>query len=131
MTLATTVNDSPHCCSLFYAYDKQTNRFVVTSSEKTFHVAQLQENARVAGAIVLETRIVGKVQGLQFRGSMFVPSQEELSWARKLYLNRFPYAVMMDLELWIIAPNYLKLTDNQLGFGKKLLWTLDDNNTQG
>lgn len=28
----------------------------------------------------------------------------------------------MDPEMWVIAPDYLKLTDNRLGFGTKLLW---------
>jgi uncharacterized protein YhbP (UPF0306 family) len=28
----------------------------------------------------------------------------------------------MDTTLWILSIDYLKMTDNRLGFGKKLLW---------
>ena len=38
------------------------------------------------------------------------------------YLKRFPYAALAELTLWAIRPDYMKLTDNTLGFGKKLIW---------
>ena len=44
---------------------------------------------------------------------------------------RFPYAAAMDLEMWAIAPDYLKLTDNRLGFGKKTIWEADCNEKIG
>ena len=122
LTLATTIHDEPHCSSLFYAYLPQRNLFAVTSSDKTWHVEQLRQNSRVAAAVVLETKLVGKIQGLQIRGRMYRPVGEELAAAKKAYLLRFPYAAVMDPEMWVIAPDYLKLTDNRLGFGTKLLW---------
>ncbi len=122
LTLATTVDDVPHCSSLFYAYLPESNLFAVTSARDTWHVAQLHRNARVAAAVALETKIVGKVQGLQLRGRMYSPCGEELVAVRKAYLLRFPYAAVADLEMWTIAPDYMKLTDNRLGFGKKLIW---------
>ena len=42
--------------------------------------------------------------------------------ARRAYLKRFPYAALAELTLWAIRPDYMKLTDNTLGFGKKLIW---------
>ncbi len=122
MTLATVGPEGPHCSSLFYAYDPQRNRFVVTSSEKTLHVAQLLRDSRVAGAVALESRIIGKLQGVQWRGEMKRPAAGEMAWARETYLKKFPFALLMDLELWVIEPDYMKLTDNRLGFGKKLIW---------
>ena len=73
-------------------------------------------------AVVLETKLVGKIQGLQIRGRMYRPVGEESAAAKKAYLLRFPYAAVMDPDMWVIAPDYLKLTDNRLGFGTKLLW---------
>lgn len=122
LTLATTIHDEPHCSSLFYAYLPQRNLFAVTSSDKTWHVEQLRQNSRVAAAVVLETKLVGKIQGLQIRGRMYRPVGEELAAVKKAYLLRFPYAAVMDPEMWVIAPDYLKLTDNRLGFETKLLW---------
>lgn len=122
MTLATCADGIPYCASLFYTYLKDENCFVVTSSEATRHAAEVVANPRVAGSIALETRIIGKIQGVQFQGVMERPEGERRAAVRKKYLAKFPYAAVMDLELWIITPSFLKLTDNRLGFGKKLIW---------
>ena len=122
LTLATCAGDAPHCCNLFYAYLPQRNVFAVTSSDGTLHVAHLRKNPKIAASIVLETRTIGKVQGLQVRGTMTESSAEEKPDIRKAYLARFPYAAVMDLDLWVIRPDYMKLTDNRLGFGKKIIW---------
>ena len=71
--------------------------------------------------------IVGKVRGLQLRGTMARPEGEERRVARNAYLRRFPFAAVMDLELWIIRPVFFKYTDNRLGFGKKIIWENDTN----
>ncbi len=33
---------------------------------------------------------------------------------------------MPGLRLWSITPTFLKLTDNTLGFGKKLIWNAQE-----
>jgi uncharacterized protein YhbP (UPF0306 family) len=49
---------------------------------------------------------------------------DELKKARSAYLKRFPIARLMpDLNLWILSPDFIKMTDNRFGFGKKLIWT--------
>ena len=111
----------PYCSNLFYAWDG--THFVVTSSDSTRHAQDAARNPNVAAAIVLETKTVGKIQGLQLQGIMRRPCKEEMKNARKAYLRAFPFAVFMDLELWFIEPTFAKLTDNRLGFGKKLVWT--------
>ena len=76
------------------------------------------ENDRVAASIVLETRTVGKVQGLQITGKV----KQAIDGDKLLYLKSFPYAAVADLHLWRLEADFLKLTDNTLGFGKKLIW---------
>lgn len=122
MTLATYGTDTMHCCNLFYVYVPDARVFVVTSSTETFHVRQLEKNDRIAASIVLETSVVGQIRGLQIRGTMRRPKGERLRSARKAYLKRFPFAVFMDVDIWMIEPDYLKYTDNRLGFGKKIVW---------
>ena len=68
LTLATTVDDVPHCSSLFYAYLPEQNLFAVTSAGNTWHVAQLQRNARVAAAVVLETKLARQSAGIASEG---------------------------------------------------------------
>lgn len=119
MTLATsTATGEPYCCNLFYAYDKRSAGFIFTSDNKTHHTGMFLQNSRVAASIVLETRIVGRVQGLQITGRITEATEAD----KMLYLKRFPYAVVADLTLWRMEPDMMKLTDNTLGFGKKLIW---------
>jgi len=80
-------------------------------------------NSMVAGSVVLETRIIGKIQGVQFQGIVTVAEGERLKMAERAYLKRFPVAALMDTHLWIVDLTLLKMTDNLLGFGKKLIWT--------
>jgi hypothetical protein len=66
---------------------------------------------------------VGRIRGAQFTGTITEPEGDELARARKIYLRRFPYAALADLHLWVIILDYIKLTDNRLGFGKKIIWS--------
>ncbi|MBQ1253723.1 MAG: pyridoxamine 5'-phosphate oxidase family protein [Alistipes sp.] len=119
LTLATATQDgAPYCCNAFYAYDKADCAFIFTTDSTTRHGQMMLENNRVAASIVLETRIVGKIQGLQITGNI----KPALEHDKATYLKRFPYAVVADLCLWRLEPDFMKLTDNTLGFGKKLIW---------
>lgn len=122
LTLATSIENMPWCANCFYIYLKEENCFVFTSDDKTKHVNDVLSNANVAGSVVLETNTVGKIQGIQFCGKMEVPEKELAKKAKKAYLKRFPYAVLMKTSLWVLHANYIKMTDNRLGFGKKLIW---------
>jgi uncharacterized protein YhbP (UPF0306 family) len=126
----------PWCAHAFYAWvaapggdgavasdgEWRGGSFVFTTAEGTRHGAEMAANQRVAAAIALETRVVGRLQGLQIEGTVHRPEGAELTAARRAYLRRFPYAAAMpDLELWTLSPSLMKLTDNTLGFGKKLI----------
>ena len=123
LTLATVNGEGmPYVANCFYAFDAKRNLFVFTSDLATRHGAEMAANSSVALSIVLETRIVGRVQGLQVAG-MALRGDDE---ARKCYIKRFPYAAAADLELWMVEPTMMKLTDNTLGFGKKLVWQSEE-----
>lgn len=79
-------------------------------------------NDNIAGTVALETDAVGKIEGIQFKGHMRAISQEEGA----LYFKKFPYARVMNPQLWQIVLTDIKLTDNRLGFGKKLYWQRAD-----
>ena len=123
LTLATVNSEGmPYVANCFYAFDTKRNLFVFTSDLATRHGAEMAANSSVALSIVLETRIVGRVQGLQVTGRAERGDDE----ARKCYIKRFPYAAAADLELWMVEPTLMKLTDNTLGFGKKLVWQSEE-----
>ena len=123
LTVATVGQEgSPYVANCFYAYDRKRNLFIFTSDTTTRHGAEMEANANVALSIVLETRIVGRVQGLQITGVAMRGDEE----AKSRYIKRFPYAAVAPLSLWMVRPTMLKLTDNTLGFGKKLIWQSEE-----
>jgi uncharacterized protein YhbP (UPF0306 family) len=122
LTLATVSGDQPWVANCFYAFLEEEMAFVFTSGIDTRHIREVQANNKVAGNVVLETSIIGKIQGIQFSGILMPAEGEKHSGANAAYLKRFPFAVLMDTTLWILSIDYLKMTDNRLGFGKKLLW---------
>ncbi|MDE5944836.1 MAG: pyridoxamine 5'-phosphate oxidase family protein [Rikenella sp.] len=135
LTLATaSAEGALWCCNLFYAYlpqgkvpgdDSSTGgAFVFTSPADTEHARMFADSPRVAGSVVLESKVVGRLQGLQFQGEICPAdaTPELLALTRGAYLKRFPFAAPMLSDLWILRLARLKYTDNTLGFGTKLIW---------
>lgn len=121
-TLATSNNNLPYTCTCFYVYIDELNMIVFTSDKTTKHIQDVEQQQCVSGAIALETSVVGKIRGIQFTGIIKELDGKELSKAKKAYLSKFPIAILMKTTLWGIVPDFIKMTDNRLGFGKKLIW---------
>ena len=107
LTLATCVENNPWCANCFYVWLEDENCFVFTSDDATKHVQDVNENPKVAGSVVLETNVVGKIQGIQFRGEMKVPEGSLAEKAKSAYLKRFPFAILMKTNLWILRVDYI------------------------
>jgi len=118
LALATASNGYPYVAPLFYAYDTARHCFVFASGSETEHARQMIETTDVAAGIYLETETVGKIRGLQLLGRVLPADDAD----RKCYFGTFPYARAMLPTLWRLEPRWMKLTDNRLGFGKKLIW---------
>ncbi len=121
-TLATSCNNQPYTATCFYIYIAEMNMFVFTSDTTTKHIADALEQPYVAGAIALETSIIGKIRGIQFTGIIKKLEEKELSVAKRAYIKKFPIALLAKTTLWSVTPNFIKMTDNRLGFGKKIIW---------
>jgi uncharacterized protein len=124
LTVATSVDNEPWCANCFYAYLKEENALVFTTDYDTRHGQEFLKNSLVAGSVVLETMIVGRIRGIQFQGIVSEPEGDLLSRAKSAYLKRFPVAALMETRLWVVRLTYIKMTDNRLGFGKKLIWDI-------
>jgi uncharacterized protein YhbP (UPF0306 family) len=122
LTLASSVNDNPWCASLFYAYMPGEHLLVFTSEAHTRHVKDMTANNLVAGTVVLETKRIGILRGVQFHGRVQQPTGALAESARRAYLARFPYALLKPAPLWVVVLHTVKFTDNRLGFGKKIYW---------
>jgi uncharacterized protein len=122
LTIATTIDNEPWCANCFYVYLEEENALVFTSGLETRHGQEFLKNPLVAGSVVLETMVIGKIRGIQFQGIVSLPKDQLAQKAKSAYLKRFPVAVLMDTTLWMVDLTIIKLTDNRLGFGKKLTW---------
>ena len=129
LTIATTIENEPWCANCFYVYLEEENSLVFTTDIDTRHGKEFIENPRVAGSVVLETIVIGKIRGIQFQGIVSEPEGEMLSKAKWAYLKKFPPAALMDTHLWIVKLTLIKMTDNRLGFGEKIVWTHDPRHT--
>jgi uncharacterized protein len=123
MTLATTgVEQHPWCASCFYVYLPDSNRFVFTTDDETRHGREMHLNPTVAACIALQTHITGKIRGVQITGQAGKVTGKEYFRASLAFLRRFPIAALKKTTLWYLEPDHIKMTDNRLGFGVKLLW---------
>ena len=122
LTLATSKDNVPYCCNVFYVYNEANNHLIFSSDAKTKHAQDFIANSKVSGSISLETKVIGKIQGIQLLGEIKMMKGEDLEVARKQYLKAYPYARMMNPHLWEMKLTFVKMTHNQLGFGQKLIW---------
>ncbi|MFO7852386.1 MAG: pyridoxamine 5'-phosphate oxidase family protein [Bacteroidales bacterium] len=129
LTVASCVDNRPWTANCFYVFMEEENAFVFTTDDDTRHGKEFEINPNVAGSVVLETKVIGKIRGIQFEGVVSKPDPASHKKVKNAYLKRFPIAMLMDTTLWVLKLTHVKLTDNRLGFGKKLLW--DNANLRG
>lgn len=121
LTLATCNKDAVYCSSAFYVYDADLQSFIIASDTHTTHIQNALQNDKVAANIHLETKEIGKIEGLQIEGTLH---RCDSASSKKLYFKRFPYAKALAPTLWELKVRRFKLTDNKLGFGKKIVLDL-------
>ena len=123
-TLATCRDGEPWCASVFYVFIEEESILVFTSDPVTRHITEALLNQKVAGAIAVETQMIGQIRGAQLSGVLLKPSHPQIEKKiNKAFLKRFPYAILNSSPLWIIELHQIKFTDNRLGFGTKIQWS--------
>ena len=122
MTFCTALDNVPYCASCFYAYTSEGNYIVFKSDEKSKHIINALSNNKIAGTIIPDLDKIGTIRGIQFTGKFIVPTGDLLDLAKKKYYSKFPFAVVVDGDMWALELTSIKMTDNTLGFGKKLNW---------
>jgi uncharacterized protein YhbP (UPF0306 family) len=127
LTLSTVSERGSWTAHCFYAWMPDRQALVFTTDPDTRHGMEMLANCNVSAGIALETTMVGKIRGIQLTGRAYPAGQTDESdlaaVCHAAYIRRFPFALAAKLELWILYPDYIKMTDNRLGFGKKLEWT--------
>jgi uncharacterized protein len=126
MTIATSSGNIPYCATVFYVYLEDKNILVFMSDKSTRHAREMTGNEKIAGTIIVKHVSVSTVQGLQLMGKVFEPCHALREECSSKYLWAYPMAAFHSSTLWAIKPNFFKLTDYRLGFGKKIAWKQEE-----
>lgn len=110
------------CANCFYVFDAERMALWLMTEPHTRHGGLMQQNSRVVGTIAPQPKTVALIKGVQYAGEITLLAGEEDQLARARYCKRFPVAKVMKAPVWQIALQEVKMTDNTLGFGKKLYW---------
>ncbi len=122
LNLATSVDDSPYCCSCFYVLDESQKMLVFKSGEGTRHEKDIERQPEVAGTILPDLSSLGTIKGIQFMGNIVDPTENERDAMIGSYYRKYPYARAMKGNFRFIGLTFVKMTDNTLGIGKKIIW---------
>ena len=122
LTLATCSDTIPHCSNCFFAYEEENNLLIFKSKKDTDHIRHGLENKNVSGSVLPDKLNSAKIQGIQFNGTFFEPKNELLEVLKKTYYKKYPFALAFTGEIWAVELTSIKMTDNTLGFGKKIEW---------
>ena len=108
-----------YAANCFYALEEESLSLVFASSPPTKHMRLALANPLVAGTIYDPDTQVGNICGVQFQGVLEKASKK----SEKVYFKKFPFAVAMKPVLWQVRLEWVKMTDNSLGFGTKISWS--------
>ena len=122
LTFCTAVDNIPQCASCFYAFIEEGDFVVFKSDNKSTHISNALINDKVAGTIIPDLDKTGTIKGIQFTGKFIVPTGDLLEQAKKKYYAKYPFSLVIPGDLWVVELITIKMTDNTLGFGKKLAW---------
>ncbi|WP_279029437.1 YhbP family protein [Gibbsiella quercinecans] len=111
------------CANCFYVFDAERMALWLMTEPHTCHGELMQQQPRVVGTIAPQPKTIALIRGVQYRGDIARLSGEEEALARARYCKRFPIAKVMKAPIWQLTLQEVKMTDNTLGFGKKLHWS--------
>lgn len=117
---------APYCFNCFYVFQEKTSLLFFKSSATSFHSKLLSKNSKIAGTILPTKLDLLSLKGIQFSGKVLYDTFPEQIQPWDIYHKSFPFAIAKPGDVWCIALEMIKLTDNTLIFGKKLEWNKGD-----
>lgn len=125
LTLCCSAGGDLWAANCFYCFDATRLSFYIMTECHTHHARLMLANPKVSGTVSDQVAEVSLLQGVQFSGIIqLLESTEEIA-ALSQYQIRFPIAHSRRAPLWELSLERLKMTDNRLGFGTKIIWQRD------
>lgn len=110
------------CANCFYVFDEAKMALYLMTEKHTRHGKLMQTNPQIVGTIATQPRTVALIKGIQYRGEITELTGDAEYLARQRYCRRFPVAKVASAPIWQLSLLEIKMTNNTLGFGKKLYW---------
>ena len=120
-TVCCAEDNKPHCFNCFYAVMENEGCIVFKSSEGSKHMQILSENKLVAGTIISSELSLAKIEGVQFEGSVVEKEYLKMKAVKSYYL-RYPFAVAVPGNIWVIELDAIKYTNTTNGIKHKEDW---------
>lgn len=116
---------APYCFNCFYVFQENTHLLFFKSNANSFHSSVLSKNSKIAGTILSTKLDLLSLKGIQFSGKVLYDAPGKIQpW--DIYHKSFPFAITKPGNVWCIALERIKMTDNTLIFGRKLEWNKGD-----
>lgn len=113
---------NPYCINCFYTYDENSQTLVFKSSHGTTHHSFIKADKTIAGTILPNSIDFLKIKGIQFTGKLLDDKQINSSGLSIKYTKKYPMSLAILGYVWAVKLEFIKLTDNTLGFGNKTVW---------
>jgi uncharacterized protein YhbP (UPF0306 family) len=132
LTIATSSPEgNPHAATVYFVCDAGLI-FYFLSARTSQHVGDLVVNSLAAITLFPLVPTWQEIRGLQMRGRVTeITSATQQTVARTRYQAKFPFLKDLDSEYienlwWSFTPDWVRWTDNRLGFGFKQEWSGHD-----
>lgn len=122
LTVCAVADGDMWSANCFYVVNTESMELYIMTELKTLHGALMQKNPHVVGTIAPHPKTVALIKGIQYRACATILEGDKERTARSLYCQKFPVAIAMKSPIWQLKLDEIKMTDNTLGFAKKLLW---------
>ncbi len=130
MALATTgKNGETHAAPVYFVADENIRLYFFSDPESR-HGKDIAHRPAAAVAFYPECYSWEDIRGVQMRGDVnLVERGPEWERAWKLYQSKFPFVSSLKVivarnAMYVFATHWIRLVDNQQGFGFKQEWTL-------
>lgn len=112
----------PWCFSCFYIFNEAEGVLYFKSHDDALHSSILQKNPLVAGSVLPDKLNKLQIKGIQFTGKILNELHPLDAKAFGYYHKKNPQALAIAGKVWTLQLEHIKMTDNTLGFGKKISW---------
>ena len=119
-------NGKPYCFNCFFAFNSKEGLLYFKSSPDAYHSGLIKKNPFVAGTILPDKLKTLLVQGIQFDGELLHGDHPLTAHASANYHKTHVMALAMSGDIWTIRINHIKMTDSSKGFGKKIIWSREE-----